>query len=129
MRKMTPGYVARIGFNIKLNDLDLVEDVVSGLISAGANELVNIAYQSSLILEARNDARRQAVNAAKEKAILYCQELGVTIGKVLAINEVLTPAAPKPPIVPGIPNNSDPTDLSVGATVEVTFEIDRDASE
>ena len=125
-RKLVPGYKARIGFNIKLADLDQVDDVVSGLIAAGANELLNIAYQSSVIQEARNDARRQAINAAKDKANLYCQEVGVTAGKVLGINEVFYPAAPKPPIPPGVPNAADPTELSVGATVEVTFEIIRD---
>ena len=45
----------------------------------------------------------------------------MTIGKVLAINEILTPAAAKAPALRGFPNNSDPTD----PTEEVTFKIQR----
>ena len=123
--KLMPGYRARIGFNIKLNDLDQVEEVVGGLIAAGANELASITYQSSVIQEARNDARRQAINAAREKANLFCQEVGLTVGRVMAINEILAPPAAKAPPIPGAQSVNDPTDLSVAANVEVTFEIER----
>jgi uncharacterized protein len=126
-RNITLGYKARIGFNIKLSDLDRVEELVSGLIAHGANELVAVSYQTSLLQETRNDARRQAIAAAKEKAELYCHEAGVTIGRVLGINDLLpTPPMPKSPSPAAASTLSDPEEITIAANVEMTFEINRD---
>lgn len=124
---MAAGYKARIGFNIKLTDLDHIDEIVTGIIAAGANELLAINYQSSLMNEYRNDARRQAIAAAREKAELFCQELSVSLGRVLAMNEIINVPTKNPPL-PGIPNLSDPTELAVASNVEVTYEIERDNS-
>jgi uncharacterized protein len=123
----TLGYKARIGFNIKVSDLDRVEGLVSGLVAAGANELQAVTYQSSLLPEMRNDARRQAIAAAKEKAELYCQEAGVSVGKVLAIDEVAAiPPGPKPPPQSPAAATVDPAEITVAANVTMTFEINRE---
>jgi uncharacterized protein len=127
MRNPAMGYKARIGFNIKLTDLDRVGELVSGLIAAGANELAAVNYQTSLLKETRNDARREAIAAAKEKAELYSHEAALTIGRVLAINEVIMNAPPPKP--PSAATLTDPAEISVAANVEMTFEIVRDGLE
>jgi hypothetical protein len=66
------GYAARIGFSVVLRNTDQVEETVTGLIGAGANELTSVTFQTSRLREVRADARRRAVAAAREKAELYC---------------------------------------------------------
>ena len=86
-----------------------------------------MTYQSSLLPEMRNDARRQAIAAAKEKAELYCQEAGVSVGKVLAIDEVAAiPPGPKPLPQSPAAATADPAEITVAANVTMTFEINRE---
>ena len=122
------GFMARIGFNIKLNDLDRLEELMGGLIAAGANELGAITFQTSLLQETRNDARRQAFGAARERAELYCHEAGVSLGRVLAIDEMAAvPPGPKsPPSL--LAAQAEQMEISVVANVVVTWEIARDGN-
>ena len=48
------GYQARITFNILLNELDRVDELVEGLVSAGANELERIAFETTKVKEIRD---------------------------------------------------------------------------
>jgi len=125
-RAGNPGYRAKVRFNVKIADLDQLDEVTQALIDAGVEELSVTMYQTSLMNEMRNDAQRQAIAAARERAELYCHEAGVTLGKVLAIDEIIVP--PKPAAPPGTPPppEPDPTDIAVSANVAVTFEIVRD---
>lgn len=121
VRTTVTGYRARIGFNIKLNDLDRVDDVVSGLLAAGANELHAVTYQSSVLQEMRKDASRQAVAAAKDKAELYCREVGVSVGRVLSIDELsAAPPLPRPGQFPGAPPLADSSEIMVTVNVAIT---------
>jgi uncharacterized protein YggE len=82
------GYQARIDYSIILRNLDQTEELLAGLIEAGANELTSIVFQTTRLREIRADARRHAITAAREKADIYCSAAGVTAGKVLAIEDV-----------------------------------------
>jgi uncharacterized protein YggE len=66
--------------------MDKVDPLLSGLIAAGANELTSVTFQTTRLKDLRADARRRPVAAAREKAELYCQAAGVTVGTVLAID-------------------------------------------
>jgi uncharacterized protein len=78
------GYAARIGFSLVLRNMDQVEDAVTGLIGAGANELNSVTFQTSRLREVRADARRRAIAAARENAELFGAAAGVAAGAVLA---------------------------------------------
>jgi uncharacterized protein YggE len=81
------GYAARIGFSVVLRNMDQVEETLTGLIGAGANELTSVTFQTTRLKEVRADARRRAIAAARGKAELYCAAAGVTVGRVLAIED------------------------------------------
>ncbi len=81
------GYQARIGYSVVLRDLDRIEEVLTGLIDAGANELTSVDFQTTRLKEVRADARRRAVAAALEKADVYCRAAGVTLGRVTTIED------------------------------------------
>lgn len=82
------GYTARIAFHVLLRDLDQTEEILIGITDAGVNEIRRVAYQTSHLKELRAQARRQAVAAAVEKAEIYCQAAGLTLGPVVHIEDV-----------------------------------------
>src|SRR5262249_15188881 len=86
-RKPT-GYVARAGFNVLLPDLNRLEDILTGAIDAGANEVGAAEFLTSRLKEVRAEARRRAVAAAREKAENYCLAAGVTLGPVLHLEDI-----------------------------------------
>jgi uncharacterized protein len=128
------GYAARIGFSVVLRNLEQVEQTLTGLIGAGANEVSSVTFQTSRLREVRADARRRAVAAAREKAELYCTAAGVAAGAVLAIEDV------NPELVTGRNEGHvhqepfiddtgtdvkamDPAAIAIGAAVHVRYEI------
>jgi hypothetical protein len=82
------GYRARIGITVQLRKLEILEEVTTGLIEAGANEIEAIDFQASQLKKLRTDARAMAMAAAREKADLYASAAGVTLGKVIHIQDV-----------------------------------------
>lgn len=127
------GYAARIGFSVVLRNMDQVEETLTGLIGAGANELTSVTFQTSRLREVRADARRRAIAAAREKAELYCSAAGVIAGSVLAIEDANPEFVTgrneghvhREPAIddPGEAKAMDPAAISVGAAVHVLYAI------
>ena len=82
------GYTARVGFHTLLYDLDQLESLLIGIVDSGANEIGGVNFQTSRLKELRSEARRKAVEAAREKAENYCLAAQVRLGKVLHIEDV-----------------------------------------
>lgn len=81
------GYLARREYNIKLSDPSRTDAVVTAALSHGANLLLGVDYRSSNPRVYRDQARRMAVKAAREKAELMAAELGEQVGRPRTINE------------------------------------------
>src|SRR4051794_3881798 len=128
------GYAAKIGFSVVLRNMDQVEETVTGLIGAGANELTSVTFQTSRLREVRADARRRAIAAAREKAELYCTAAGVVAGAVLAIEDANPEFVTgrneghvhREPVVDdtGEVKAMDPAAIAVGAAVRVLYALD-----
>jgi uncharacterized protein YggE len=82
------GYKAAIGFHVVLRETARVDEVLTGVVEAGANELTAITFQTSRLAEVRADARRRAVGAARDKAELYATAVGAAVGRALAVEDV-----------------------------------------
>ncbi|MFN8414437.1 MAG: SIMPL domain-containing protein [Anaerolineales bacterium] len=82
------GYTAKVVFHVLLHQLDQMEELLTGLVDAGVNELQDVEFQTTKLKEIRADARRQAIGAAREKAENYCTAAGVDLGKVIHIEDV-----------------------------------------
>lgn len=82
------GYKARTEFIVLLNELDKLEEILTGIIEAGVNNLGNVDMQTTQLKEFRAQARQQAISAARAKAELYCKAAGVELGNVLHIEDV-----------------------------------------
>ncbi len=82
------GYKANVGFTIKIKTLDQLEETISGVVEAGANEIASIEFHTSNLKELRLQARRLAIEAAKEKAANYSEAGGVSLGRIIHIQDV-----------------------------------------
>lgn len=127
--KQFVGYEASISFQALLRDLERTEDVVSGIVDAGATTISHTWFQTSRLKELRAQARRDAVAAARAKAELYAQETGVKLGRVLHIEDV-NPESLRVGMHSGAdismdaevePSAFDPASISVTAAVVIAF--------
>lgn len=129
------GYTATVAFEILLRDLDRREELLSGVIDAGANELGEFNLQTSQLKAHRAEARRRAVRAAQEKAENYCTAAGVTLGSVIHIEDV-SPDALNVQVFhrsgksretsiddEPTPSAIDPESIAVSAAVMMAFEF------
>jgi uncharacterized protein YggE len=87
-RQQPTGYSAMVSFNILLSDLDRMEEVLTGVVDAGVNEIGSVEFRTTRLKEYRAEARRRAVAAAREKAENYCRAAGVSLGAVVSLEDV-----------------------------------------
>ncbi len=81
------GYNVRRQFRIRITHLIQFETVYRGLVERGINQVGGIQFNSSERRKYRDQARVNAVRAAREKATLMAGELGATISAVKSIGE------------------------------------------
>lgn len=128
------GYTARVAFHIVINDLDSIEEILIGIIEAGANQITSVDFQTSRLKELRAEARRRAIQAAHEKAENYCGAAGIKLGPIIHIEDI-NPAMlsrqeghvtrETPPDDEGTPGAFNPESIVVGGAALVAFEIGR----
>jgi uncharacterized protein len=82
------GYEARVSLSVRLTDLRRFEEILAGVVQAGANQIQSTEFQTTRLAELRAQARRGAFAAARSKAELYAEEAGVRLGEVLHVEDV-----------------------------------------
>ena len=113
----------------KIRHVEKLGDVLDRLIAAGATEVWNVEFQVADPGKALDQAREAAVADARRKAEVYAKAAGVSLGRVISIQEE-SAASPAPmralarsagdaqiPIAPG--------ENTLRAVVTVGFEIAR----
>lgn len=126
------GYRTAVEFRVILSDLSRLEEILAGIVDAGANKIQSVSFQTTRLKEIRAEARRQAVLAAREKAEIYCQAAGVELGDVIHIEDL------NPNQLQGQEGHSrteipledasaaqafDPSSMIIAGTVMVAFKI------
>ena len=81
-------FTATQSLSVAIGDLSHLDDVMDAVMSAGANRIDGIEYQSTELRKYRDQARDEATKAAKEKAVALAQALGNQVGKTYSIEEV-----------------------------------------
>jgi len=84
-------FTASQSLSVMIRDLSKLDSIMDVVMSAGANRIDGIEYQSSELRKYRDQARDEATKAAKEKAIALAQALGNQVGKTYSIEEVQQP--------------------------------------
>jgi uncharacterized protein YggE len=81
------GYWVQKTLSITLRDLGKFDGLLSDAITAGANYVHGIEFRTTQLRKYRDQARAQAIRAAREKAVALTQELGVKLGAAQNISE------------------------------------------
>jgi uncharacterized protein YggE len=82
------GYECQATFTVEAPDLDGVESLLVDLVAAGAHEIESVQFDVRNRADLLARARRQAVEAARDRAELYTQAAGVRLGAVVHIDDV-----------------------------------------
>jgi len=72
---------------VKVRVISQTGDIIDRAIKDGTNIFQSIQFRSSKIDELRKEAKIQAAKNAKAKAELYAEALGVSLGRLLKVNE------------------------------------------
>ncbi len=121
-----PAYRVSNTVNVNVRDLGMVGDVIDAAVQAGANRIFGINLTVSDWTPTQDEARSQAVSDAQRRAEDLAQLVGMQLGEVLSISEVVgggvsplprmaTAASAGPAISPG--------QLDYTATVQITYAL------
>ena len=80
-------YTATKTINVLVKKIDTFDELMTGIYKAGANRVDGIDFRASDLQKHREQARKLAVQAARQKATALTAELGAKVGRVYAINE------------------------------------------
>lgn len=81
------GYQVTNEVRIKLREVSRLGAVLDAVVSAGSNRIHGIEFSIDNRDELMNEARRDAVRRAREKAELFAEAAGVSVGTVVTIRE------------------------------------------
>ena len=82
------GYAVRKTVVIRLKDISKFEDLLSDALEAGVTHVHGIEFRTTELRKHRDEARKLALKAAREKAELLANEVGRKLGKALSIGEL-----------------------------------------
>lgn len=81
------GYTAVRSFSIVVRDVKKFESIYKGMLELGVNRIDGVQFRTTQLRKYRDEARTQAVKAAKEKATAMAKELGVELAGVKLVVE------------------------------------------
>lgn len=95
-------YQVRQTVQIKVRDLGKVDDLLSGVVSAGANEVGSITFKVDDPEVVRAAARKKAIDNAMAKAQTLANDLGVRLKKIVSYSDDSVPPYPPPYAMSGL---------------------------
>ncbi|MGE5609458.1 MAG: SIMPL domain-containing protein [Bacillota bacterium] len=81
------GYFARRAYAVTLKDVKRFEELVDTALKNGANHLMGFEFRTTELRKHRDEARKMAIRAAREKAVALASELGCKVGSPREIHE------------------------------------------
>ena len=72
---------------VKLKDVSKVSTVLAAALESGANEVIDVRFETTQLRRYRDEARAAAMKAAQEKAQALTSAVGTQVGCVLNIDE------------------------------------------
>jgi uncharacterized protein YggE len=85
--KKFTGYYVTKNITVILKDISKTDNVISSALKLGTNYVQSVDFQTTQLRKYQDEARLQAIRAAKEKAIVLAGELGQKIHKPVMISE------------------------------------------
>lgn len=81
------GYEVKQGLEVKVKNLDKVNTILDGLVSAGANNVNDFEFAVDEPEKLQAEARAKAIADAKNKARDLEKQLGINLGKIISFSE------------------------------------------
>ena len=81
------GYTVRSVVSIKVRNFDEIGNILSGVVTNGANSVSGLAFTVDDPTEVENEARAQAIAKAKSKAEALARAGGFKLGRLLSVSE------------------------------------------
>ncbi|WP_206601898.1 SIMPL domain-containing protein [Oceaniglobus indicus] len=118
-------YRASSDLNVRVRDLDRLGAVIDAAAKAGGNSFGGLRFALSDPDEAENAARRAAVQDAQDKAALFADAAGQTIGGVIEMDETQTGGGPMPMMEASVMRSMPAAEgtLDVQAGVRIVFAL------
>jgi len=124
------GYHAHHSLEITIRDLNKTTDVLSGATTAGANEIGQVVFTLENSDSKLAEARKDAIQKAKDKAKQMASDGGFRLGRLIAISEYSNTPIPIYGDMGGIGGGStvkaptpEPGTYNVQVTVTLTYQI------
>ncbi len=86
-RSRVIGYTATNGFTVRVRDLGKLGRLLDDLAAAGVNRMHGIQFLLADPQKVLDEARRRAIEDAKNRANLYAQTAGIAVGKIHSLAE------------------------------------------
>ena len=86
-RREIVAYEVRNTIEVKVRDLEKIDELLEGVVINGANEVGSIRFTVDDEEKVKMEARREAIKDAKTKAKILAKDLGVRLGKIAAFSE------------------------------------------
>lgn len=81
------GYTVRQSVLVKVRDFEKAGDIISGVVEKGANSVSQLQFTIDDPTKVLANARKQAIEKAKEKAEQIADAGGFSVGKLISIDE------------------------------------------
>ncbi len=81
------GYQVNQSIEVKVRDLDKVSNILDGIVAAGANQVNQLSFEIDNPDALKAEARKKAIDDAKQKAKELEDQLGIDLGKIVNFSE------------------------------------------
>ncbi len=127
------GYEARTGITVVVRDLAKAGPLIDALVAAGSNEMSGISFGLADETRVRDEARQKAAEAARGRAALYAQALGVKVGDLVSIVEAEAESIGRPQgemrtfrmAAGAAPISVEPGEITVTSALRTVWRIER----
>ena len=125
------GYEASNTVEVTVRDIARIGPALDALVASGANHVNGPAFSIDEPAEARDEARRAALEDARTRAGMYAEALGLRVRRIVSISE----GGPSGPVMPyamarmestaSADTPISPGENVVSANLEIVFELGR----
>ncbi len=127
------GYQASNTVNLKVRDISKLGKVLDALVASGANQVNGPNFEIDQPEAAYDEARRNALKKAQDRAEMYAQTLGLRVRRIVSIDEgtgyqppiMLRGAAMKSVAMDAMETSVSPGESTLSANLNVVFELGR----
>jgi uncharacterized protein YggE len=123
------GYQASNTVNLKVRDIGKLGKVLDALVASGANQVNGPNFEIDQPEAAYDEARRNALKKAQDRADMYAKTLGLRVRRIISISDGadFQPPRPMPMMKMAMGEAMDspvsPGETALSATVNVVFEL------